>query len=80
VFVLGSSGKKRYMYRNFFYKEENDLRTIFRYIRILEDDSYYKVVIYGVSTKDFNIKGGLLLIRNKLEIFNNGLRLTTDPI
>jgi hypothetical protein len=33
-----------------------------------------------VSTEDFNIEGGLLLIRNKLEMFNNGLRLTTDPI
>jgi hypothetical protein len=33
-----------------------------------------------VSTEDFNIEGGLSLIRNKLEMFNNGLRLTTDPI
>jgi hypothetical protein len=45
--------------RDFFYKEENDLRTGFGHTRILEDDSYYKVVIYGVLTEDFNTEGGL---------------------
>jgi hypothetical protein len=33
-----------------------------------------------VSTEDFNTEGGLSLIRKELEMFNNGLRLTTDPI
>jgi hypothetical protein len=89
VFALSTikSGKGNlvvYLYskaaRNFFYKDENDLRTTFRHTRILEDDSCYKVVIYGVSTEDFNIEGGLSLIRKELEMFNNGLRLTTDPI
>jgi hypothetical protein len=38
------------------------------------------LLVYGVLTEDFNIEGGLSLIRNKLEMFNNGLRLTTDLI
>jgi hypothetical protein len=89
VFALSTtkSGKGNlvvYLYskvaRNFFYKDENDLRTTFRYTRILEDDSCYKVVVYGVSTEDFNIEGGLSLIRKELEMFINSLRLTTDPI
>jgi hypothetical protein len=65
---------------NFFHKKENNLYTTFRYIRILEDNPYYKVVVYRVSTEDFIIKDSLLLIRNKLKMFNNSLRLTTDPI
>jgi hypothetical protein len=89
VFALSTtkSGKGNlvvYLYskaaRDFFYKDENDLRTTFRHTRILEDDSCHKVVVHGVSTEDFNIEGGLSLIRKELEMFNNGLRLTTDPI
>jgi hypothetical protein len=65
---------------NLFYKKKNNLHTIFRYIYILEDNFYYKIVIYRISTEDFNIEDSLLLIRNKLKIFNNSLRLTINSI
>jgi len=48
--------------------------------RVLNDDSYYKVVVYGIRTEDFNTKGGLQAIRQDLETYNQGLKLTSDPI
>ena len=66
--------------RDFFYKEESHFQQGFRHTRILEDDSCFKVVVHGVSIEDFNDAEGLPRIRKELETFNNGLKLTTDPI
>jgi hypothetical protein len=38
------------------------------------------VVIYGVSTEDFNVENGLASIRKEIETYNSGLKLTSDPI
>ena len=56
--------------RDFAYKSENTLREVLQVERVLEDNSYHKVVIYGIRTEDFNIEGGLQAIRQDLETYN----------
>jgi hypothetical protein len=38
------------------------------------------VVIYGVSTEDFDVDNGLASIREEIETYNSGLKPTSDPI
>jgi hypothetical protein len=56
------------------------LRKAIGFRKVLNDDSYYKVVIYRVSIEDFDVDNGLASIREEIETYNLGLKPTSDLI
>jgi hypothetical protein len=66
--------------RDFAYQSIEALRKVIGFRKILEDDSYYKVVVHGVSTEDFDVENALASIREEIEAYNSGLSPTSNPI
>jgi hypothetical protein len=66
--------------RDFFKNHEEALREKIGFTTILEDNSCFKVVVHGVNTQDFNSDESLSLIKEEIETYNVGIKLSTDPI
>jgi hypothetical protein len=66
--------------RDFARQFETELKQAIGFLRILEDDSCFKVAIHGISTQDFDKDNGLSLIRDEIETYNTGLKPIGDPI
>lgn len=47
---------------------------------VLEDETWFKVVLHGVSTKDFDGPDGPTLIKEEIEMYNRGLKVVNTPI
>lgn len=56
------------------------IQEVIPVLTILDSTSWYKAVIHGVSTKEFNKPTGLYEVRTEIEHFNQGFKLQTDPI
>ncbi|KXL45669.1 hypothetical protein M433DRAFT_8672 [Acidomyces richmondensis BFW] len=48
--------------------------------QLIEDDTWYKVVVHGVSTKDFDTLDGEAQVKKDLELFNKGFTVVGTPI
>jgi hypothetical protein len=66
--------------RDFAYQSIEALKEVIGFQKVLEDDSCFKVVVYRVSTKDFNIENRLASIREEIETYNSGLKPISDLI
>ena len=56
------------------------LASIVPFASILEDNTWHKVVIHGVSTEEFNTPNGLARVCEEIKTFNKGLQVVGTPI
>lgn len=61
-------------------KNLNTIQEVLPVLTILDSTSWFKAVVHGVSTKEFNTPTGIQEVRKEIEHFNQGFKLQTDPI
>jgi hypothetical protein len=66
--------------RDFFRDYEDALKKAIGLTSVLEDDSCFKVVVHSVNTQEFNSHDSFPRVREEIETYNRGIKLTTDAI
>lgn len=61
-------------------KHQDIIQRSLPFVSILEDESWHKVVLHGVSTEEFNTPTGLDDIQKEIESFNKGFKIAGKPI
>jgi hypothetical protein len=60
--------------------EKKDIwQSILSFKSAQKDESWYKVAIHGISTRDFNTPSGMQLVVDEITTFNQGFKPIGTP-
>ena len=57
---------------DFLIEQEAIWKGIIPYTSIQKDESWYKVILHGIPTADFNTPDGIQLVVDEIRTFNKG--------
>lgn len=60
-------------------KHQHVWNSLFDFTEIKKDEKWYKIVAHGIPTAIFNIKEGMQLVKDEVEIFNKDIKLAILP-